>query len=117
MQNGLAAADDERMARVVSALETHDALGMIGQPVDDLAFTFIAPLRADDDYVLAHMAQPLSTHGAFQRFAPRRAAASTFSITHFPLRCASCRSHATSLRASSCPGSSTTTRVPARRKA
>ena len=49
-----AAADDQRMAGVVAALEAHDALRALGQPVDDLAFAFIAPLGADDDDVLAH---------------------------------------------------------------
>jgi hypothetical protein len=29
-------------------------LRMIGEPVDDLAFTFIAPLGADDNDVLCH---------------------------------------------------------------
>ncbi len=52
LQSSLLAADDQRMAGVVAALETHHALGVIGQPIDDLTFTFIAPLRTDDDDIL-----------------------------------------------------------------
>ncbi len=59
-QHGLLAADDERVARIVPALEAHDAVGVLGQPVDDLAFAFIAPLGADDDDVLAHQEAPVS---------------------------------------------------------
>ena len=50
----LRAADDERVPGVVAALEAHDALRVLGQPVDDLALAFVAPLGADDDDVLAH---------------------------------------------------------------
>src|SRR5205823_6162404 len=53
-QNGLLAADDERVAGVMAALKADDALRVLGQPVDDLALAFIAPLRADNDDVLAH---------------------------------------------------------------
>ena len=56
-QHGLPAADDERVAGVVPALEAHDAVGVLGQPVDDLALAFIAPLGADDNDVLAHLSQ------------------------------------------------------------
>ena len=55
-QHGLPAADDERVTGVVAALEAHDAGRLLGQPVDDLALAFIAPLGADDDDVLAHAA-------------------------------------------------------------
>jgi hypothetical protein len=37
------------VAGVVAALETHHALSVIGQPVDDLALAFITPLGPDDD--------------------------------------------------------------------
>src|SRR4029077_6032806 len=57
-QHRLLAADDERVTRVVPALEPHDAIGVLGEPVDDLAFAFIAPLGADDDDVLAHSGGP-----------------------------------------------------------
>src|SRR5207253_10361115 len=53
-QDGLLTADDERVAGVMAALKADDALRVLGQPVDDLALAFIAPLRADDDDVLAH---------------------------------------------------------------
>jgi hypothetical protein len=54
-QDRLAPADDERVTRVVPALEAHDTLRAFGQPVDDLALAFVAPLRADDDDVLGHV--------------------------------------------------------------
>ena len=45
------AADDERVARVVPALEAGDHVGAFGQPIDDLALAFVAPLGAHDDHV------------------------------------------------------------------
>ena len=45
------AVDDERVAGIVAALEAHDDVGALRQPVDDLALAFVAPLGADDDYV------------------------------------------------------------------
>jgi hypothetical protein len=47
------------MAGVVATLKAHYALRVIGQPVDDLAFTFVAPLGSDYDYVLRHVFRPL----------------------------------------------------------
>ena len=38
----------------MSALEPDDAVDVLGQPVDDLAFSLVAPLGADDDNVLCH---------------------------------------------------------------
>jgi hypothetical protein len=38
----------------VAALKAHYALRVIGQPIDDLAFAFVAPLGADDYYVFCH---------------------------------------------------------------
>jgi hypothetical protein len=55
LQCGFLALDDQRMAGVMAALETDDARCMIGQPVDDLTFAFIAPLGADDNDVLCHV--------------------------------------------------------------
>ena len=51
MQHGLLAADHQRVAGVVAALEAHHALRAVGQPVDDLALALVAPLGADDDDV------------------------------------------------------------------
>ena len=45
------AIDDERMAGIVAALEAHDDVGLLRQPVDDLALPFVAPLGADDDNI------------------------------------------------------------------
>ncbi|KAI1694499.1 hypothetical protein Ddc_22071 [Ditylenchus destructor] len=51
VQRGLHAVDDQRVARVVAALETHHTLGVIGQPVNDLALALVTPLSADHDHV------------------------------------------------------------------
>src|SRR5690606_38148091 len=53
------AVDDQRMAGVVAALKAHHDVGPLGQPVDDLAFTFVAPLGADHHYV-RHVSKPLA---------------------------------------------------------
>ncbi len=45
------AVDHQRMAGIVAALETHHHIGALGQPIDDLAFAFIAPLGADHRYI------------------------------------------------------------------
>jgi hypothetical protein len=45
------AVDDKRMAGIVAALEAHDDIGLLRQPVDDLALPFVAPLGADDDNI------------------------------------------------------------------
>ena len=43
------AVDDQSVAGIVAALEAHDDVGLLRQPVDDLALPFVAPLGADDD--------------------------------------------------------------------
>ena len=53
-QDGLLATDHQRVTGVVAALEAHDALRVVGQPIDDLALAFVTPLGADDDDVLCH---------------------------------------------------------------
>ena len=45
------AVDDQRMAGVVAALKAHDDIGLLGEPVDDLALAFVTPLGADDDHI------------------------------------------------------------------
>ena len=52
------AVDDQRVAGIVPALVAHDDVGPLGQPVDDLALAFVAPLRPDDDHV-CHCLMPL----------------------------------------------------------
>jgi hypothetical protein len=42
------------VARVVAALEPNHAMGVLGQPVDDLALALVTPLGADNDDVFAH---------------------------------------------------------------
>ena len=39
------------MARIVAALEAHNRIGAAGEPIDNLAFAFIAPLGADYCYI------------------------------------------------------------------
>ena len=50
MQHRFLAADDQRVAGVVAALETRDRADPLGQQVDDLALAFVAPLRAKNYY-------------------------------------------------------------------
>jgi hypothetical protein len=38
----------------VTALEAHHALRVIGQPIDDFAFAFIAPLGTNNYYIFCH---------------------------------------------------------------
>ena len=45
------AVDDQRMAGIVAALEADHDVGLLGQPVDDLALAFVAPLGADHDHI------------------------------------------------------------------
>ena len=40
-------ADDQRVAGIMPALEADDDVGLLGEPVDDLAFTLVSPLGAD----------------------------------------------------------------------
>ncbi len=54
VQHRLLALDDERVAGVVAALETRDGADAFGQQIDDLAFAFVAPLRAENDDRLTH---------------------------------------------------------------
>jgi hypothetical protein len=42
------------MTRVVTALKAGHARHFVGQQIDDLALALVAPLGADDDYVLVH---------------------------------------------------------------
>ena len=55
MQRGLHAVDHQRVAGVVAALEAHHALWHLGQPVDQLALAFVAPLGADHDHIFCHV--------------------------------------------------------------
>ena len=54
MQDRLLASDDKGMACIMPPLETNDTLGVIGQPIYDLAFALIAPLSANDYDILLH---------------------------------------------------------------
>ena len=49
MEHGLDAVDHERMARVVTAVETHHELGLGSEPIDELPLALVAPLGADCD--------------------------------------------------------------------
>jgi hypothetical protein len=54
MQNGFHAVDDERVPRVVPALEADDGIGTVGEHIDDGTFTFVTPLRANYYDILSH---------------------------------------------------------------
>jgi hypothetical protein len=51
MQRRFHAVDDQGMAGVVAALKTHHACGGFSQPIDQFAFSFVAPLRTDNDHI------------------------------------------------------------------
>jgi len=51
-------ADHQRVPGVVTTLEANDPLGMIGQPVNDLAFALITPLCPHDHHILSHSRDP-----------------------------------------------------------
>ncbi len=44
-------AHHDGVAGIVAALEAHHHVGAVGQPVDDLAFAFVAPLGADHGHI------------------------------------------------------------------
>ena len=48
VQNTLLTIDDESVTGVVAALETDDRLGILCQHIDNLAFAFVSPLRAEN---------------------------------------------------------------------
>ena len=58
MQHGLLTVDHQRVAGVMAALITHHRRDLIGQQVNDLALTLIAPLGPQDDNILTHV-QPM----------------------------------------------------------
>jgi hypothetical protein len=58
VQDGLFAADDQRMPGVMPTLVAHHGLGVVGQPVDDLALALVAPLGTDNHDVLCHFSLP-----------------------------------------------------------
>ena len=53
MENVFFAAMNDGVAGVVAALTADDDVGVSGQDIDDFAFAFIAPLRADQ-YRVCH---------------------------------------------------------------
>src|SRR6185369_9245339 len=61
------AVNDEGVAGVMPALEAHDDVGLLGEPVDDLALALVAPLRPDDHHV-GHYA--LSSRASLRTLAP-----------------------------------------------
>ena len=57
------AVDDQRVAGIVAALEADDDIGLLGQPIDDLAFALVAPLGADHDNICHEVFVPNSLLG------------------------------------------------------
>ena len=41
----------QRVARVMTALKPRDHIGAFRQPIHDLAFAFVTPLRADNHHI------------------------------------------------------------------
>jgi hypothetical protein len=58
VENRLIAVDDERVARVVAALKTHDGMSALGKQVNNRTLALIAPLRANDYNVPAQQLTP-----------------------------------------------------------
>jgi hypothetical protein len=54
MQDRLLATDDQCVAGIVTTLESHHRGGTVGEEVDNLTFTLVTPLGADDDNILTH---------------------------------------------------------------
>jgi hypothetical protein len=54
MQHGLPTVYHKRMPGIVATLEAHHGIRVLGQQINQLPFSFIAPLRADDDDVFSH---------------------------------------------------------------
>ena len=54
-QNRLRSVDDKRMAGIMAAIETHDAVGLLREPVDDLALAFVTPLSAHNHNISCHL--------------------------------------------------------------
>ena len=55
MQNRLLAINHQGVAGIVTALETYYSFCFFSQQIYNLAFAFIAPLGANDYYILAHL--------------------------------------------------------------
>ena len=56
MKNVLLAAVDDGVAGVIAALAADDDIGVGRKDVDDFAFAFIAPLRADENCICHRVA-------------------------------------------------------------
>jgi hypothetical protein len=54
LQSRLLAIDHQSMARIVTALKANHSLRMIGQQIDDLTLTLIAPLGTNDNNIFRH---------------------------------------------------------------
>jgi hypothetical protein len=62
------------MTGVVSALKADNTLSAFAQPIDDLAFAFIAPLRTDNDYIFPHDESSLSPEAFKSKLLHRKSA-------------------------------------------
>ena len=54
MQDRLLTVDQQGMTRIVPALKTNHSRRPVRQQIDDLAFTLVTPLGADNNDALAH---------------------------------------------------------------
>jgi hypothetical protein len=61
----------------VAALEADHSLGVIGQPIDDLALALISPLRADYDDIPTHAVPASHAAPAVRRLVDRISSHST----------------------------------------
>ena len=45
------AVNDKGVAGIVATLKAHDDVGLLGQPINDLALSFVSPLGAHHDHI------------------------------------------------------------------
>ena len=55
VQDVFGSADDDRVASVGAALGSHDDVSLLGQEIDDLALTLVAPLDAYNNLYILHL--------------------------------------------------------------
>ena len=53
-KNRLLAVDHQRVTGIVTTIKADNASDLFGQPVNDLSLAFVAPLSADNNYILGH---------------------------------------------------------------
>src|SRR5215470_11248268 len=74
------AVDHQRMACIMAALEADHDVGLLGEPVDDLALALVAPLGTDHDHIRHELPFPPRRNPTTNEAHRRGAAALTDSL-------------------------------------